>query len=188
MERITIEELEEKARFIQIALPYDKRDVDNLINFDDGVMNELERDENFRPPMLDDSTLLLVFMIDMKERRMVNWDYGEYLRVWAKVCDSGTYSLYDENYSPLWQIKGYVPNKLVPPHEHGWGDYLELCISSDGKVLNWPTNLDFSDFIEEGQIPEPLKSYRWHMVRYALYRIKYYEDKEIFKRRKKHMN
>ena len=66
MKKIAIEELQEKARFIQIALPYDKRDDYNLINFDDGVMTELESDEDFRPPMLDDNTLLLVFMIDME--------------------------------------------------------------------------------------------------------------------------
>lgn len=56
MKKIAIEELQEKARFIQIALPYDKRDDYKLINFDDGVMTELESDEDFRPPMLDDST------------------------------------------------------------------------------------------------------------------------------------
>ena len=171
MKKITIEELQEKARFIQIALPYDKRDDYNLINFDDGVMTELESDEDFRPPMLDDNTLLLVFMIDMKERRMLNWDYGEYIRIWAKVCDSGTYTLYDEHHTPLWQIKGYVPNKLIPPLEHGWGDYLELCVSDNGEVLNWPTYLDFSDFVEDGQKPEPVKSYRWHLVRRAFHRI-----------------
>ena len=38
MKMMTIEELEEKARFIQIALPYDKRDEFNLITFYDGVM------------------------------------------------------------------------------------------------------------------------------------------------------
>ena len=103
---------------------------------------------------------------------MLNWDYGEYMRVWAKVCDSGTYTLYDEHHTPLWQIKGYVPNKLVPPQEHGWGDYLELCISDSGDVLNWPTYLDFSEFVEEGQKPEPVKSYRWHLVSWAIHRIK----------------
>ena len=171
MKKITMKELREKARYIQIALPYDKRDEYNLITFDDGVMKELEHNDDFRPPMLDESTYLLVFMIDMKERRMLNWNYGEYLRVWAKVCDSGTYTLYDESKNPLWQIKGYVPNNLVPPEENGWGDYLELCISADGEVLNWPKYLDFSEFVEEGRNPEPVKSYRWHLVRRAVYRI-----------------
>lgn len=172
MKKITIKELNEKARFIQIVLPYDKRDEDNLITFDDGVMQELECDDDFLPPMFDAKTLQLVFMIDMKERRILDWDYDEYIRIWAKPRDSGTYTLYDEDHNPLWQIDGYVPNKLVPPAENGWGDYLELCISSDGEVLNWPQKLDFSDFIEDGKEPEPVKSNRWHLVEYALYRIR----------------
>ena len=56
MKKITIKELNEKARFIQIVLPYDKRDEDNLITFDDGVMQELECDDDFLPPMFDANT------------------------------------------------------------------------------------------------------------------------------------
>lgn len=57
----------------------------------------------------------------------------------------------DVDKKPLWQIAGYVPNALVPPYERGFGDYLELTIEPDGTLPDWKSELDFSDFIEEGQ-------------------------------------
>lgn len=163
--------LEREARYLHIAIPYDKDD--ELITFDDGVMTELECDDEFVPPMLNANDQLLEFLIDLKERKAVGWNYEEgYLRMWAKVCDAGTYTLMDAKKNPLCQICGYVPNKLIPPLEKGFGDYIELAIEADGTVNDWPAIPDFSEFIEEGQTPQPVKTNKWHRAEEALWRVK----------------
>ena len=163
--------LEREARFLHIAIPYDKDD--ELITFDDGLMTELECDEEFVPPMLNAEDQLLEFLIDLKERKAVGWNYEDgYLRQWAKVCDAGTYTLMDAEKKPLCQICGYVPNKLIPPLEKGFGDYIELAIEANGIINGWPTTPDFSEFIEEGQAPKPVKTNKWHRAKEALWRVR----------------
>ena len=163
--------LEREAHFLHIAIPYDKDD--ELITFDDGLMTELECDEEFVPPMLNAEDQLLEFLIDLKERKAVGWNYENgYLRLWAKVCDAGTYTLLDAEKKPLCQICGYVPNKLIPPLEKGFGDYIELAIEADGTVNGWPTTPDLSEFLEEGQAPKPVKTNKWHRAEEALWRVK----------------
>ncbi|MBR1683397.1 MAG: hypothetical protein IJ700_08640 [Bacteroidaceae bacterium] len=163
--------LDREARYLHIAIPYDKDD--ELITFDDGVMTELECDEEFVPPMLNAEDQMLEFLIDLKERKAVSWNYEYgYLRLWAKVCDAGTYTLMDAEEKPLCQICGYVPNKLIPPFEKGFGDYIELAINADGTVNDWPATPDFSEFIEEGQAPQPVKTNKWHRAEEALWRVK----------------
>ena len=56
-----IEKLNAEAKYLQISLPYDKED--HLITFDDGMMTELECDDDFAPPMLNPETLLLEYVI-----------------------------------------------------------------------------------------------------------------------------
>ena len=163
--------LEQDSRYLQITIPYDKED--ELISFDDGVMTELECDEEFTPPMLNAEDQLLEYVIDLKEGKMLNWNYeGGYLRMWAKVCDGGTYTLLDSEKKPIWQIRGYVPNKLIPPFENGYGDYIDLAIEADGKVVDWPAMPDFSDFVADGRSPEPIKTNKWHRAEVAYWQVR----------------
>lgn len=165
-----IEKLNAEAKYLQICLPYDKDD--ELITFDDGLMTELESDDDFTPPMLNTEDLLLEVVVDLENRRVLNWNYEEgYLRMWGKVCDAGTYTLLDKDRTPLWQIDGYVPNKLIPPFEKGFGDYIELAIDSDGIIRDWPSNPDFSEFVENGQTPQPVKTNKWHRAESALWHV-----------------
>ena len=103
---------------------------------------------------------------------MQDWkpEYG-YWRIWGKVKNYGTYTLLDSNKQPLWQIHGNVPCKLIPPFEKGWGDYLDICVNSDGSIKDWPQTPDFTDFIEHGRHPETIRSNRWHQVRKAIYSL-----------------
>lgn len=165
-----IEKLNAEAKYLQISLPYDKED--HLITFDDGMMTELECDDDFAPPMLNPETLSLEYVIDLKNRKVLDWNYEEgYLRMWAKVCDGGTYTLLDKDKNPICQINGYVPNKLIPPFEKGWGDYIELAIEADGTIREWPTTPDFSDFVENGQTPQPVKTNKWYRAERALMHV-----------------
>lgn len=174
------EKLENEVRFLRISIPYDKRDKYTMVSFDDGVMSELECDESFVPPMYDEKTKLLEFWVDLRERKVKDWveSYG-YLRIWAKVRDEGTYTLYDTDMKPLWQIHGYVPNALIPPYDMGFGDYLELTINADGTLPQWKKTSDFSDFVESGREPGPVMSYRRNHAATAYYDVLGYKlDKE----------
>ena len=157
------------ARYLHIAIPYDREwDEYHLITFSDGMMDELETEEEFEIPNYDKENKLMNFTIDLQERKVVDWSRGEYIRLWGKICDEGTYTLLDGDRKPLWQITGYVPNKLVPPLENGWGDYIELAIEADGKVEEWPVELDFSEFVEKGHEPKPVRSNKYRKAESAL--------------------
>lgn len=163
--------LEQETRFLHISIPYDKDDKYGLISFDDGWMTELECDEDFVPPMLNVETQRLEVTVDLKERKVVDWDYDAYIRMWAKVRDSGTYTLLDSDMKPLWQINGYVPNAMIPPYGDGFGDYLELAIENGGLLPHWQTIPDFSDFIKKGEAPKPIKTNKWQHAEDAFYDI-----------------
>ena len=160
------EKLENEARFLRISIPYDKRDKYTTVCFDGCLASEFECDESFAPPMYDEKTKLLEFWVDLKEHKLKDWDESHgYLHVWAKVRDEGTYTLYDKDMKPLWQIQGYVPSALIPPYDMGFGDYLELP--------------DFSDFLVRGREPGPVMSYRWNHAATAYYDVLHYKlDKE----------
>ena len=170
--KMTLERLQREARFLSISLPYDSREECCLLEFSNSEDGGLEKKDNYAIPMLDRKEFLFNLEIDLKERRVANWKTKNgYWRIWGKVKHYGTYTLLDSNRQPLWQIHGFVPCKLVPPFEKGWGDYLDIRVNSDGSVKNWPEVPDFTDFIENGRSPETIKSYRWHLVRSAIHRL-----------------
>lgn len=86
----------------------------------------------------------------------------------AKVRDRGTYTLLDSDKNPLWQICGYVPSKLIPPFDKGWGDYIELAVDGEDNVIDWPKIPDYSDFVENGQEPKPVKFNKCYRAKTAL--------------------
>ena len=175
------EKLENEARFLRISIPYDKRDNHTMVSFDDGLMSEFECDESLAPPMYDEKTKLLEFWIDLRERKLKDWDESNgYLHIWAKVRDEGAYTLYDTDMKPLWQIQGYVPSALIPPYDMGFGDYLELTIEADGTLPQWHDTPDFYDFLVSGREPGPVMSYRWNHAATAYYDVLGYKlDKEV---------
>ena len=163
--------LNQEARYLRISIPYDKEE--GMATFDDGVMTELECDDGFVPPMLCEEDQILEYVIDLKDRKVFGWNYKEgNLKMRAKVRDSGTYTLLDENRQPLWQICGYVPNRLIPPFERGYGDYIELAVEADGTIVGWPQTPDLSEFVANGKAPEPVKTNKWHKVERALWYLR----------------
>lgn len=173
---MTTNELNSKARYVHISIPYDLED--NLITFDDGVMTELECDEDFVPPMLNIDDMRLEMTIDIKDGRLIEWDKSNgHLRMQAKVRDGGTYTLLDTEKKPIWQISGYVPNRLIPSFEEGdYGDYIELIINADGTISNWKKEIDLSVFVKEGNDPKPIKTNKWHKAEDAL---RYIQSKKL---------
>lgn len=87
--------------------------------------------------------------VDADTGRIHDWPQGKSADVHMKVCDSGSYYLYDENGEQLAALENdYVPHGVIPG---SYGDYIEIKIGEDGVIANWKNRLDVSDFfpIEE---------------------------------------
>ena len=170
--KMTLEKLQKEAHFLRISIPYDSREEYCLLEFSNSEEGELEKKDNHTIPMLDRKNFIFNLEIDLKGCRVQDWkpEYG-YWRIWGKVKNYGTYTLLDSNKQPLWQIHGFVPCKLVPPFEKGWGDYLDIRVNSDGNIEDWPQTPDYTDFTEHGKHPEAIRSNCWHQVRKAIYSL-----------------
>lgn len=153
--------LQRETRYLHISIPYDEDEGNELITFDDGLTTELQCEAGFAPPMFNNENRTLEVMVDLAEHKVLGWSEEKgYIHMWGKVIDYGTYTLFDAGMKPLSQIRGYVPNALIPPYERGFGDYLELTINPDGSLPNWKEELDFSDFVEGGREPQPIQKYQ----------------------------
>lgn len=83
-------------------------------------------------------------VIDLSEGRVLYWPQGQTLSFTdMKVCDQGTYILFDADSNGITRIEGYVPNKLLPGK---YGDYLSLDIDETGKITNWLDRPSLKDF------------------------------------------
>ena len=66
----------------------------------------------------------------------------------------------------------WLSSKLIPPFEKGYGDYIELAVEAEGTIVDWPQTPDFSDFVENGKSPEPVKTNKWHRAEPALWYVR----------------
>lgn len=75
------------------------------------------------------------------------WPEGRTGELQTKVCDEGTYTLFDDTGAQVAKLENeYVPNHLVPGE---FGDYVELNIDERGVITNWPKRPQFTDFFPE---------------------------------------
>jgi hypothetical protein len=90
----------------------------------------------------DDGELDLLIEVDTG--KVVSWQGDEPVSIYDNVRDGGVYTLFDSNGEEVQKIHNYyVPNKLIPGE---YGDYIDLNISADGIVTNWPKNPSVIDF------------------------------------------
>lgn len=90
----------------------------------------------------DDGELDLLIEVDTG--KVVSWQGDDPVSIYDKVRDGGVYTLFDSNGKEVQKIHNYsVPNKLIPGE---YGDYIDLNISADGIVTNWPKNPSVIDF------------------------------------------
>jgi len=86
-------------------------------------------------------------MIDLEQEKIINWPQGKTLQFFdMKVCDEGQYTLFDFEMNQIAHIDGYVPNSLLPG---SYGDYLDMSIDENGKILNWKPNANLNDFSKD---------------------------------------
>ena len=84
--------------------------------------------------------------IDLDDKCVVLWPKGKTLEFDMKVCDQGTYTLFDDAGNQVLEIDNdYVPNNLLAGE---YGDYLELKIDENGVITNWLDDANFDDFTE----------------------------------------
>jgi hypothetical protein len=75
------------------------------------------------------------FLLDLRAKRLVNYAADASLSTMWKVRDEGAYAFLDASFEVLAGECGYVPDFF--PEKH-FGDYIQLEISKDGLVKNWP--------------------------------------------------
>ncbi len=135
------QELQELARFINMAFPCDDDSVENMNTSNaKGI------------PFIDLEKKEWNITIDLIEHTVVDYPMGlPAIRVWSKVCDQGKYRLLDKDMRLVSEIRrGYVPNGVIPPKD-GCGDYIDFTINPDGTIDNWYNHYDFTDFTNKGR-------------------------------------
>lgn len=84
------------------------------------------------------------FDVDLATGTILKWP-GPAVDVFAKVCDAGTYTLFGAG-KEIAKVEGYVPD-CVPGE---CGDYINLRISANGTIADWPIDEPcLSEFEEE---------------------------------------
>lgn len=82
--------------------------------------------------------------IEIDTGKIRNWPAGRAEEMHLTVKDAGSYKLVNVSGDEVAVIEeNYVPHGIVPG---SYGDTIELDISADGIVTNWPRRPDFSDF------------------------------------------
>lgn len=78
-----------------------------------------------------------------------DWKYHRPFELREKVVDMGVYRLLTPEGEVIARLEQeYVPNKLIPGE---FGDYVELDISPDGKITNWPRNPSLQEFMGDDE-------------------------------------
>jgi len=111
---------------VSVAVRYDEEDIPNNFPFRDGDMWNVK--------------------IDVEKQSIIGWPSGITGGFYMKICDQGTYTLFDEDDHEVACIQNnYVPNALLPGE---YGDYLEMIIDDNGLITNWLSDANFSNFSE----------------------------------------
>lgn len=111
---------------IEVAVRYEEEDMPNDFPMRDGDMWKAT--------------------VEIDTGRILDWPTGKSGSFYMKVCDSGTYILWDASGKHIAEIQGYCPNDLIPGE---YGDYIDLKINDDGIITNWPKTKSLEQFATE---------------------------------------
>lgn len=85
--------------------------------------------------------------IDIDKGQIIDWPQKTIASLHYKVCDEGSYSIYDEKDELIGYIDGYVPN-IMCPKEQGYGDYLIMDIDENGFIQDWNAEDDLIELLD----------------------------------------
>lgn len=117
-----------------------------VIYWEDTTVNGVEDTEGDLIPCREGDNWCPI--IDLETGIITNWEKGKKAEVHYKVCDAGEYFLQADDGSEIQAKDYYVPNIMCPNGE-GYGDYIIMNISEDGKIEDW--KVDFDKFIDEDE-------------------------------------
>lgn len=81
-------------------------------------------------------------IIDIDKGIITNWKQGTTAKIHYKVCDCCGWELLDESGNIILSAEdGYVPTTLSPA-ENGYGDYIIMTVSDNGKIEDWCFDID----------------------------------------------
>lgn len=104
-----------------------------------------DEDMPFDFPFRNDDTWDI--SVDVDTGKIMDWPQGVEYDLHMKVCDCGSYWLYDENGEQVGANgEDYAPNTIVPG---SYGDYIEMKIAADGTITNWPKKPRVSAFFRD---------------------------------------
>ena len=92
--------------------------------------------------------------IDVDKGQIIDWPQGTTASLNYKVCDEGSYALYDENDKLIDEINDYVP-RIMCPNEEGYGDYIIMDIDENGFIQDWDANNEFANLLDMCGIKQP---------------------------------
>lgn len=129
-----IVEREIDVKWVRIAVPIDGED-------------QIEENERLREAFVDGSVFEIYVDIDSGQIRNwpKDWPAGEDVDLYLKPRDAGCYELFDADEKSLAAVEDYVPHGVVPG---SYGDYVDLQISDEGVITNWPSKREI-DLTEE---------------------------------------
>lgn len=130
----SIEELERRSRYLRI-------EADDPFYEEDYMSN---KETNIYAALSNETNSGIEVCIDLKSHRIIEPASVPDGNLYIKSCDTGKYTLMDEDFFPLAELNGYGPNKLVPPSD-GYGDYIDLQVK-DNIITNWYEHPSFEEF------------------------------------------
>jgi hypothetical protein len=96
--------------------------------------------------------------IRLSDGQILSWPAGTTADIHYKVCDDGEYWLAAEEGRMVKWTGFYVPTKFLCHGDNGYGDYIILKVSEDGRIQNWrPPAIEIThDAKEQGYwLPAP---------------------------------
>lgn len=130
----SIKDLEKRSRYLRIEAEdpfYEEEFIDN-------------KETNIYAALSNENSSGIEVCIDLKTHKIVEPEKVPDGNLYIKSCDTGTYTLMDEDFFPIAEMSGYGPNKLIPPSD-GYGDYIDLKVK-DNVIVNWYEYPSFEEF------------------------------------------
>jgi hypothetical protein len=77
-------------------------------------------------------------VVRLDDGLILDWPEGKKADIHFKVCDAGEYWLLDAEKTRIAKWAGfYVPDDDLCPGKSSHGDYIIMCVGSDGKIDGW---------------------------------------------------